>query len=273
MYERFYGFSEKPFTLLPDPHFLYFGKQHSMAYCLLEYGVLSQAGFTVITGEVGSGKTTLIRHLLNKLPADVKVGLISNTTYITTDLLRLALRAFDQDFKTEDALSAFERFEDFLIRQYAAGYRSALIIDEAQNLNVATLEELRMLSNINADHHTVLQIILVGQPEFRHTLQIPALKNLAQRILVDFSLGPLEEGEVRDYIRFRLTHAGGHPELFTEEAITLIFCHTGGIPRLINALCDMALVYGFAEEVERIDEILIQAVIEERAGTVDFSPV
>lgn len=267
MYESFYGFSEKPFTLLPDPHFLYLGRQHSMAYCLLEYGVLSQAGFTVITGEVGSGKTTLIRHLLNKLPANVKVGLISNTTYAKRDLLRLALRAFDQPFNFDDPLEAFEHFERFLIDQYASGHRSALIVDESQNLDVPTLEELRMLSNINSDHHAVLQIILVGQPELRATLQAPELKNLVQRVLVDFSLGPLEEAEVAEYIRFRLSQVGGDPDLFTEEAVTLIFCHTEGIPRLINALCDMSLVYGFAEEATRIDESLVQSVIDERSGT------
>ena len=151
MYEAFYGLREKPFSLLPDPSFLYLGRPHSMAYAVLEYGVLSQAGFTVITGEVGSGKTTLIRHLLNQLDTSVTVGLITNTANIAGDLLRWVLLAFRQDYKNKDTVELHEAFETFLIDQYAAGRRTVLLVDEAQNLSLQTLEELRMLSNINAD--------------------------------------------------------------------------------------------------------------------------
>jgi len=264
MYETFYGFREKPFSLLPDPGFLYLSRQHGTAYSLLEYAVLSQAGFTVVTGEVGSGKTTLIRHLLNQIPQGVTVGLITNTANARDNLLKWVLLAFRQDYRNKDTVELHETFESFLIDEYRRGRRTVLIVDEAQNLPIDTLEELRLLSNINADKDQVLQLILVGQPELKLKLGLPELEQFAQRVVVSYHLSPLTEQEGPRYIRHRLQHAGGDPDLFSETACALIQEHTGGVPRLINVLCDMALVYGYAEGARPIDARLVQAVIDDR---------
>jgi general secretion pathway protein A len=268
MYETFYGFDEKPFSLLPDPAFLYLGRQHSNAYSLLQYAVLSQAGFTVITGEVGCGKTTLIRHLLNQLTDEVTVGLITNTANARDNLLKWVLRAFRQDYKNKDPVELHEIFEDFLIAEYGHGRRTALIVDEAQNLPIDTLEELRLLSNINADKDQVLQLILVGQPELKTKLELPDLQQFAQRVVVNYHLSALNQQEVPRYIQHRLERAGAEAPLFSDAACDLVHQSTDGVPRLINALCDMALVYGYAERVRTIDDGLVQTVIDDRAGGI-----
>ena len=167
MYEAFYGLNEKPFALQPDPSFLYMGERHALAYTVLEYGVGQGAAFTVITGEVGCGKTTLIRHLLNRLDDDVTIGLISNTPDESGELLRWVLWAFGQPYEHPLKVGLFDRLQQFLINEYARGHRTVLIIDEAQHLSVPMLEELRMLSNINADKNQLLQLVLVGQPRRR----------------------------------------------------------------------------------------------------------
>ena len=264
MYEKFYGFNEKPFSLLPDPAFLYLGKQHSMAYSMFEYGLLNQAGFTVISGEIGCGKTTLIRHLLNQVPMDLTVGLISNTHQSFGQLLQWVLLAFGLDYKGKENVEMHEIFSDFLINEYAKGRRTVLIIDEAQNLSTDTLEELRMLSNINADKYQVLQLILVGQPELKKKLSQPELEQFTQRIAVDYHLRALSEEETIRYIAHRIQHAGGNPDLFTTKACKKIYWNTNGTPRLINVLCDTALVYGYAENSPQIDERLVDNVIEDK---------
>lgn len=265
MYEAFYGLREKPFSLLPDPSFLYFGRPHSMAYAVLEYGVLSQAGFTVITGEVGCGKTTLIRHLLNQLDRDVTVGLLTNTAGLRHDLLRWILLAFRQDFRLKEQVELHAAFEDFLIGEYAAGRRTVLLVDEAQNLAIETIEELRMLSNINADKDLLLQMVLVGQPQLKAKLEAPELEQFAQRISASYHLGRLSKEETIAYIRHRLRQAGGPETVFTLPACVAIFTQSGGVPRLINVLCDLTLVYGYSEGLHRIDEELVQEVIRDRA--------
>ena len=266
MYETFYEFTEKPFSLLPDPSFLFLSRQYSTACSLLEYGVLSHAGFIVITGEVGCGKTTLLRHLLTQLPQEVTVGLVSNTARVKDNLLKWVLLAFGQDYKRDDPVELHDVFERFLIEEYAAGRRVALIIDEAQNLPMETLEELRMLSNINADKDQVLHLILAGQPELKANLERPELRQFAQRIVVNYHLDPLSREETPGYIRHRLEHVGGKPGLFTAEAIDLIHQCTRGVPRLINGLCDMALVYGYADGAQEIDEGILQSVINDQKG-------
>src|ERR1700751_3783750 len=190
MYEAFYQLRENPFSILGDPDLLYWGKMHSMAFTMLEFGVMNNAGFTVITGEIGSGKTTLVRHLLKQLPANISVGLISNSPQGRQKLLQWIMmslgRPFDGDYPT-----LFKRLQDYLHGQYAGGRRTILIIDEAQNLEAEALEHLRMLSNINADQHQILHLILVGQPQLRDLLQSPQLHQFAQRISSDFHLRPL----------------------------------------------------------------------------------
>jgi type II secretory pathway predicted ATPase ExeA len=272
MYEAFYQLTEKPFSLLPDPSMLYLSRQHGTAYSLLDYGVQGHAGFVVITGEVGCGKTTLLRHLLTQLPQDVTVGLISNTAKAGDDLLKWVLLAFGQDYSHQDPVELHQRFETFLIDQYASGKRVVLIVDEAQHLPVDTLEELRMLSNINADKDQLLQIILTGQPELQEKLERPELRQFAQRIGVNYHLKPLTSEETPRYIRHRLERAGGDPALFTDQAIALIHAQGRGIPRLINGLCDLALVYGYADGAHQIDEPTVRTVIDDQQGQLRHQP-
>lgn len=267
MYTEFYGFTEKPFSLLPDPAFLYFGKKHRAAYAMLEYGLLNQAGFTVITGEIGSGKTTLVHHLLENLDGQVTAGLISNTPRDIGQLLQWVLLAFEQDYREQNQVALFDRFNRFLIDQYGAGKKVVLIIDEAQNLQPHILEELRMLSNINAGKNQVLQIVLVGQPELLALLKQPELTQLRQRIVSDYFLRPLDLEESGRYILHRVWHAGVKSALFDSEAIELIFQASRGIPRAINLLCDTVLVYGFAEQCKQIDKALVQSVLDDKKST------
>lgn len=264
MYESFYGFTEKPFSLLPDAGFLYLSKKHRMALTLLEYGLMNQAGFTAITGQIGTGKTTLIRHLLGTMEQAHRVGLISNTHRSFGELLQWILMAFSLPHAGKSKVEMYQDFMDFIIEQYAQGRRTVLIVDEAQNMAAETLEELRMLSNVNADKNQVLQVILVGQKELRETLRRPDLIQFAQRIAVDYHLDPLQAQETPEYIRHRVSVAGGAAELFSDAASELIHAASGGVPRLINLLCDTALVYGFAEQCEHIEAELVQDVIRDK---------
>jgi type II secretory pathway predicted ATPase ExeA len=263
MYEAFYQLREKPFSILPDPDLIYWGKMHSMAFTMLEFGVMNNAGFTVITGEIGSGKTTLVRHLLKKISPNMTVGLISNSPQGRHELLQWILMAVDQPFDGEYP-HLFKRLQDFLYGQYANGRRTILIIDEAQNLEMEALEHLRMISNINADKFQILQLILVGQPQLRDLLLAPKLHQFAQRISSDFHLRPLDDREVANYIAFRLQAVGSPRPLFTKEACTLIASASGGIPRMINVLCDTALVYGFANDKKVISDQLVRDVIADK---------
>jgi len=264
MYTDFYGFKEKPFALTPDPAFLYLSKQHKMALTLLSYGIQSQAGVTVISGEVGSGKTTLIREILHHMEEDVTVGLISNAHSSFGDLLQWVLMAFEIKADARDKAERYQVFVDFLINEYAHNKRTVLIIDEAQNMDVETLEELRLLSNINADKHLVLQLILIGQPELLDIMQRHELRQLAQRVSVDFKLHPLGYKETTAYIQHRLDVAGGNQNVFDKYAAAVVYYHSRGIPRLINTLCDFALVYGFAEAIPQINLSVMLDVIKDK---------
>jgi type II secretory pathway predicted ATPase ExeA len=265
VYEAFYGFREKPFSILPDASFLYPSAKHRLALALLEYSLMNQAGFSVITGEIGTGKTTLIRYLLTQMDRDVTVGLISNTHRSFGELLQWILFAFKLEHRGKQQVEMFEDFVDFLLREYAANRRTVLIVDEAQNMSPDTLEELRMLSNVNADKDQVLQLILVGQAELRDTLRRPDLHQFAQRIVVDYHLMPLDRDETRAYIRHRVAVAGGSdPLLFDDAACDAVYEHGGGVPRLINLLCDTALVYGFAAQLTRIDASLVHEVARDK---------
>ena len=263
MYEAYYGLREKPFTILPDPDLIYWGNMHRMAFTMLEFGVMNNAGFTAITGEIGSGKTTLLRYLLKKLSSNVTMGLISNSPQGRQELLQWILMSFGQPFEG-DYPTLFKRLQDFLYRQHASRRRTILIIDEAQNLGSEALEYLRMLSNINADKHQILQLIIVGQPQLRDLLLAPQLHQFAQRISSDFHLQPLGESEVANYIAFRLEAAGAKRIMFTLEAASRIALASGGIPRMINILCDTALVYGFANAQETISSELAAQVIADK---------
>ena len=264
MYERFYGFREKPFSILPDPGFLYFGPTHRIAFAMLEYGVMNRAGFTVITGEIGSGKTTLVRHLLTLLSDDLEVGLITSTPRNEAGLLEWIMMAFGQPFENVSYVGLYKRFQEFLIDQYAQGKSCILIVDEAQNLGLDRLEELRMLSNINSDKDQLLQLVLVGQPQLKEILQSPDLEQFCQRVSSEFHLRRLLLEETDAYIAHRLGVAGGDPALFTREAKALIFRASGGVPRVINILCDTCLVYGYAIEAKEITAEIVHKVIEDK---------
>jgi len=264
MYKKFYGLREKPFSLLPDPSFLYPSEKHSMALVLLEYSLSNQTSFSVITGGIGTGKTTLIRQLLSQIGRDVTVGLISNTHRSFGELLQWVLLAFNLDYTGRDKVGMYHLLADFLIGEYARNRRTVLIIDEAQNMAPETLEELRMLSNINSDKDQVLQIILVGQAGLRETLRRPDLEQFAQRIAVDYDLTPLSLDETINYIRHRLQVAGCEADIFDAAACELVYRHSGGTPRLINLLCDTALVYGYAEQATQIHAPLMNDVIQEK---------
>jgi putative secretion ATPase (PEP-CTERM system associated) len=265
MYESFYGLSEKPFSLLPDPAFLYMSEKHRMALAMLQYGLMNQAGFTVITGEIGSGKTTLVRQLLNDIDDDVVVGLVTNTHRNFGELLQWVLLAFGLEYRNKKKVELYQTLADYIAEEYAQERRTVLIIDEAQNLSPDALEELRMLSNINADKNQVLQLILVGQPGLRDVLRRPQLQQFAQRVAVDFALRALNLEETWNYIRHRVQVAGGEPGLFDTRACAAVYYYTGGTPRLVNVLCDTALVYGYAEQKRRIDAETIVAVVRDKA--------
>jgi type II secretory pathway predicted ATPase ExeA len=265
MYERFYGLNQKPFSMNPDPYFLYWGHSHSTAYSMLEYGILNQAGFTVITGDVGSGKTTLLRQLLHNISdGRITVGLIANTLMAQGSLLEWIMLSLNQPFHQEKYVALFHQFQQFLISEYEQGRHTVIIVDEAQNLDFSALEELRMLSNINSDGAQLLQIVLVGQPQLREILMRPELVQFAQRISSDFHLSPLSLEEVSKYIHHRLAVAGGASNLFARGAIQLIAEASGGVPRIINNLCDAALVYGFAVQSRKISRALVQELLDDR---------
>jgi general secretion pathway protein A len=263
MYEAYYQLREKPFSILPDPDLIYWGRVHTMAFTMLEFGIMNNAGFTVITGEIGSGKTTLLRYLLRRITPSVTVGLISSSPQGRHELLQMILMSLEQSFEGDYPV-LFKRLQDFLYGQYANGRRTILIIDEAQNLDPDALEHLRMLSNINADKFQILQLILVGQPQLREMLMSPRLHQFAQRISSDFHLSPLDAKEVAKYISFRLEAVGSKQPLFTEEACALIAKATGGVPRMINVLCDTALVYGFAGDSRVVGQEIVRQVIADK---------
>ena len=272
MYESFYSLTAKPFSLLPDADFLYLSKRHRMAVNVLEFGMATQAGFIVISGEVGAGKTTVIRRYLRSIGDDVKVGVINNANKGFGRLLSWVAMAFEIEHRGRDYASLYNRFVEFLLEQYAAGKRTVLIIDEAQNFKVDTLEELRMLSNVNNEKDQLLQIVLVGQPELLETLRRPELRQFVQRIAVHCHLDPLDPIETAQYIRHRLEVAGGTSALFDDTACAAVHYFTGGVPRLINLLCDLSMVYGFSDSLKkiRIDSVIDAVADRNRSGLTPF---
>ena len=264
LYVEYFGFSERPFTLLPDPDFLFWSRAHRRAFSVLEYGVITRAPITVVTGEVGVGKTTLIQKLLQSLDDDITLGLISNAQGGRGELLQWVLNALSIEADLTGAyVSMFQQLQDFVIEEYSAGRRVVLLIDEAQNLSIEGLEELRMLTNINSNKDELLQLILVGQPELRNLVLRPELRQFAQRVTATYHIGALDRPGVGGYIQHRLTHVGGSGNEFTGEALDLISEHTRGIPRLVNKLCDFAMVYAATEERHVVDAAIIEEVLED----------
>jgi general secretion pathway protein A len=264
MYEAYFGLREKPFSIQPDPDYLYMGKRHRLAYAMLECGLQNRAGFTVICGEIGCGKTTLVRHLLNSVGDDVTVGLVYNTHHETADLLEWVMLAFGQPYKGMTSIERYDAFQQFLVGEYSAGRRVVLIVDEAQNLSASALENLRMLSNINADKDQLLQMVLVGQPQLRGLLNRHDLRQFAQRIAVDYYVPPLDAQDIALYVQHRLQVAGCRDELFSPKALVRIRDVTQGIPRSINILCDTALLYAYAAEARVVDLGIVDEVLADR---------
>ena len=265
MYESYYGFVEKPFSLQTDPEFLYMGKSHTAALAMLEYGLLNQAGFTVVTGEIGSGKTTLIQRLLYSVGSHQCIGLLNNTHRNMGQLLPWVLHAFGEDYLIDNPIQQYDHFTRFLQERRNDGQQVVLIIDEAQNLPVNVLEELRTISNLNGAKVPLLQIMLVGQPELREMLRRPDMKQFAQRVSVDYHIPTLELDETHHYVESRMSLAGRADPILSTDACSLIHYVSGGVPRLINVICDTVLSYGFADQQDLLDEGFVKGVLKERA--------
>jgi general secretion pathway protein A len=272
MYESFYGLKEKAFNLNPDPEYFYMSREHEDAYRHLEYAISESKGFAVITGEVGSGKTTLINYLLNKLELDINIGLITNTNIPASQFLKAICREFEIDVDVGDKVDIMDVFQDFLLDKYALNERVILIIDEAQNISPEAIEEIRMLSNLEAEKSHLIQIVLIGQPELKYKLQRSDLKQFAQRVSTHYHINGLNKDEVNNYLRYRLkVGEAKNLDIFKEDAIELIYQHSLGIPRIINVICDTALVYGYADGIKIVDKSLIETVIKEREESGIFS--
>ncbi len=266
IYTDHFGLSQRPFSLVPDPEFLFWSRAHRAAWAMLEYGLMSHAPITLLTGEIGAGKTTLLHHFLAGLEDDVTVGLVSNARPGTRDMLRWVLPALSVQLDRDaDEGARLEAFQDFLIAEYGAGRRVLLVIDEAQNLDRAALEDLRMLTNINANKDELLQIFLVGQPELRDIVRQPDLVQFAQRVAANYHIPAMDRDAVLSYIAHRLRKAGGTPGIFSRQAAEAVHHASGGIPRLVNQLCDLAMTYAFAAGQTQVRAATVQQVLEDGA--------
>ena len=264
IYTDFFGLSARPFAIAPDPEMLYWSSAHKRAYSLLEYGIITRAPVTLITGEVGTGKTTLIQQLLRTAGEDVTFALVSNAQGGRDELLRWVLLALGQPTEPSDSyVDLFARFEEHLVAEYAAGRRVVLIFDEAQNLTAESLEDLRMFTNINSGTDELLQVVLVGLPELREMVLRPALRAIAQRVTVAFHIPAMDAATTAAYVGHRLEAVGGKAAIFDDGAIDLIYDHARGVPRLTNQLCDFAMVYAFSKGNPEVDRLTVQQVIRD----------
>ena len=265
MYTDFYKLKESPFNITSDPSFFFGSSVHEEAFSNLLYGILSRKGIIVMTGEIGTGKTTLCRAILNKLDSRVKTAFIMNPNFSDIQLLQLINRDLGIDHtKSHNKLELIEALNAFLLEQTSLGNNVAIIIDEAQNLNVKQLEQIRLLSNLETEKEKLLQILLVGQPELFDKLKLPELRQLNQRITVRYHITPLKSTEVKNYILHRLKTAGNLSKIhFTHDAFEAIYRHSKGVPRLINIICDRALLAGFVKDSFIIDDAIIHQAARE----------
>ncbi|MBZ0113250.1 MAG: AAA family ATPase [Thermoanaerobaculia bacterium] len=268
MYNEFYGFDEPPFNITPDPKFLFFSHSHREAFDHLLFGIRERKGFIQLTGEVGAGKTTLCRALLDQLGEEYKTALILNPRLTPTQLLRAILSELELP-QRRDRSACLRELNRYLLEQMEAGFDVVLLIDEAQDMDAKLLEEVRLLSNLETDERKLLQIVLVGQPELRTLLDDPGLRQLRQRITVRYHLGPLSREDVANYIRFRLTVAGGSSRpTFSRWALRAIQRYSRGVPRLVNAVCDKALLCGFVLGIDQLRWRHLRRAIRELEGDV-----
>jgi general secretion pathway protein A len=271
VYLDYYGLAEPPFSLTPNPRFLFYSAKHREALNHLLYGIRERKGFVQLTGEVGSGKSTLCRALLEQLGNNYSTALILNPALDSGQLIKAIALEFGLDARGLDRLETLEEINVFLLRQLEQGKETVLLIDEAQNLANEQLEQVRLLSNLETDERKLLQIVLMGQPELRDRLNDPALRQLRQRITVRYHLQPLKRPEVGQYVQHRLGVSGakGSP-YFTIPALWRVYCYSQGIPRLINAVCDKCLLAGYVQQRGRIDYSLVGTAVRELEGKIDI---
>jgi general secretion pathway protein A len=264
VYTKTFGLREKPFTIAPNPRFLFLSTQHQEALDHLRYGIQERMGFVVLTGEVGTGKTTLLRSLLDSLGGDTDTAFVFNTRISAKQLLKQILTDLGQEAAGLEKEEMVEALNEFLLGQLQRQRNTVVVIDEAQNLGPEVLEELRLLSNLETEDAKLLQILLVGQPELNYLLNLPQLRQLRQRITVMYHLQPLSLEETGEYIRHRLAVAGARrTDLFTVEAVQGIHFYARGYPRLINILCDRSLLAAYADERSQVDRELVDEVQRE----------
>ena len=262
MYEKFYGLIEKPFNVTPDPRFLYMSQHHREALAHLQYGVQERKGFVAIVGEVGTGKTTLVHALLNRLNSNTKTAFIFSTSLTAKGLLRMMVSDFGIKSKARTKTELLLDLHHFLLQQFAAGANSVLIVDEAQHLSFGLLEEIRMLSNLETGREKLLQIILVGQPELATKLAMPQLRQLRQRISSRYQIRPLNSQEAARYIQHRLRVAGlSQGSVFDTIAVEKVYRWSAGIPRLINVICDSAMLLAYTYGKREIGALIIDETI------------
>ncbi|ROS06129.1 type II secretory pathway predicted ATPase ExeA [Sinobacterium caligoides] len=265
MYRKHFSLIEKPFSLTPNPEFLYFSAKHRVAYSMLEYGLMEQSGITVITGDVGAGKTTLLRHLMNNYSSDdLVIGLVNNMYDGSGKLMEWVMMSFGLDHAAEGHIGLLRAFQNFVINNYANRKTTVIVVDEAQNLSDDSLEELRLLNNINSEGDDLLKVILVGQPELLGRLSSQSLIQLAQRVSVEYHLESLTASETVAYVQHRMKVAGGDEAVFDDSSIYAIYYLTNGVPRLINTLADYALLYAFSNDKSVVDVESILAVAKGR---------
>ena len=267
MYETYYGLTDKPFQLNPDPAFYFASRGHKRAFAYLKYGLHQSEGFIIITGEIGAGKTTLIRNLVEQIDPKQLVAAQLVSTHLDADnLLRAVATAFGLPVNTVDKARLLAELEAFLVSLVPQGKRALLIVDEAQNLSERAVEELRMLSNFQLGNQGLLQSFLVGQPELRTVMQSPQMQQLRQRVTASYHLGPMDQVETQSYIEHRLRHVGWHADpTFDQGAFDAIFAFSAGIPRQINTLCNRLLLAAYLSEKHTIDTAHVEAIVAEIA--------
>jgi len=267
LYLEHFGFTARPFSILLDPSMIFWSSDHGKAFAVLDYGLMTHAPLTVVTGEVGAGKSTLIQALLRRVDPDIQIGLVSNARGDRVDLLRWVLNALGVAYPADaDYVRLFHIFQDHVVARYAAGQRVVLIFDEAQNLGMEMLEELWMLTNMNSGTDALLQLILLGQPELREMITRPELRQFAQRVTAIYHLKGMDAVTTGDYIRHRLRQADGTGHDIAPEAIARIHVEAEGVPRIVNKICDLALVYASAVDrrvvgLEMIDELITDGLL------------